>query len=115
MGRKKWTTSEQDTWLSLQVPKFVEAQKDKTISQFFTPIYSAFHETWPYREPTQKEIGAEGGDKAKATAKIFKKENEVPYPIFHLTRIQLTLRSGFIGGISTIHARQRRERTRETC
>jgi hypothetical protein len=77
MGRKKWTSSEQDDWLSQRAPGFVQAQKNKTVSQFFAPIYSEFHEIWPYREPTKEEIDASGGDKARAKAIIFKKENQV--------------------------------------
>jgi len=79
MGRKRSTDSEQDDWLSQRIPDFVEAQKNKTISQFFAPIYSDFHEIWPYREPTKEEIDASDGDKARAKAVIFKKENKVSY------------------------------------
>jgi hypothetical protein len=113
MGRKKWTTSEQDDWLSKRIPSFVQAQKNKTISQFFVPVYSEFHEAWPCPEPSQEEIEANGGDKAKAEAVIFKKENTVstyfPIPYFN-SHYYI---SGFIGGFSTIRVRQRRGQTRE--
>ena len=90
MEWKKWTTSEQDAWLAEQEPNFVQAQKDKKVPQFFAPIYSKFHKRWPCREPTQKEIDGEGGDKAKAKAKVCKKENEVFY-ISSDMEYQLTL------------------------
>jgi hypothetical protein len=94
MGRKKWTTEEQEEWLSEWVPDFVQSQKDKSSSKFFAPIYSEFHKLWPYREPTEEEIEAqikegdtEEGDtekakvkeeaKAKAKGIIFKDENKV--------------------------------------
>lgn len=92
MGRKKWTTDEQEEWLSERIPDFVQAQKDKSSSKFFGPIYSEFHRLWPYRKPTEEEVeaqmkneGAEEEDAerankeamAKAKALIFQEENKV--------------------------------------
>jgi hypothetical protein len=78
MARKKWTTIEQNTWLGKRTG-FAEAQNNKSISQFLTPIYTKFHRKWPCREPTQEEIKGAEGDTAKAKALIRKKGNEVFY------------------------------------
>jgi hypothetical protein len=98
MGQKKWTTDEQEEWLSEQIPNFVQAQKDKSSSKFFAPIYSEFHRLWQYREPMEEEIKAQknkdveeedtesanNGAMAKAKAIIFHDENKV-HTIFLLT------------------------------
>jgi len=131
MGRKKWTTDEQEEWLSERVPDFVQSQKDKT--RFFPPIYSEFHKLWPYREPVEEEIEAQlekreketedtdevkkkarAAAKEKAKAIIFKEENQVSI-IFLSDRnhgSQYHIRK-FIGGTSTTRAQQALEQIRE--
>ena len=104
MTRKKWTTKEQEDWLAERLPSFVQAQKDKTSSGFFPPIYDDFNKRWPCPTPTQEEIAAAGGDRAKAEAILLKKYNKVRILYFKQEDLtHSTYNRVFTGGILIIH------------
>jgi len=70
MPKPKWTTKEQEDWLSVRLKDFVAAQEKKpaTMAHFFGPVYKAWFEKFPCPDPTDKEVAkAEGKfDVAKA-------------------------------------------------
>ena len=77
MPKKKWTTKEQEDWLSERIPAFVQAQQEKTTAGFFPPVYESWYKEFPSAEPTPDDIAAAGSDIAKAEALVKKKQREV--------------------------------------
>jgi hypothetical protein len=71
MGKRRWTTADQRTWLEARIPEFVQAQKDKsTSSTFFPDTHRAWQETWPTEPPTPEEVeSAKGDEKVALTLK----------------------------------------------
>lgn len=61
MGKKRWTTKDQFDWLEALLPGFIQAQRDKTTTQFFEKMYGDWHDKWPVKEPTEDEIETAGG------------------------------------------------------
>ena len=77
MGKKRWTTPEQRTWLEELIPDFVQAQQDKTTGLFFDTIYKEWHDKWPTEPATDKEIKSARGNADKALATKRKAEENV--------------------------------------
>lgn len=49
MGRKAWTTPRQQTWLTEQVPKYREAQAERSLKEFYSETTAAFFERFPFK------------------------------------------------------------------
>lgn len=67
MGKKRWTTEEQRTWLEELIPDFVQAQQDKTVRTFLKDMYSKWDDKWPTLL-TVEEYKRENGRQDKALA-----------------------------------------------
>jgi len=77
MGRRRWTTDEQGTWLTGHLDAFIESQLAKTTAKdFFPKVIKEWHKAWPLPDPMQEELAAakspEDAIKKKTT-----KEDEV--------------------------------------
>ena len=68
MGKKRWTSPVQQTWLETLIPAFVEAQQEKSTKTFFEKTYDVWHEKWPTAVPTEGEIRDAEGSTEKALA-----------------------------------------------
>jgi hypothetical protein len=68
MGKTRWTTEAQRTWLEPLIPSFIDAQKHKTIGPFFDDVYKKWHDKWPTLPPTEKEIREAEGSVERAQA-----------------------------------------------
>lgn len=77
MTKKKWTTDEQEVWLTPHVADFIRAQQHRTTGTFFGPIYKGWLENFPCPEPTSEQIEAANGDAKKAKALIVQKAKKV--------------------------------------
>jgi hypothetical protein len=66
MGKKRWTTPEQQAWLEGHVAAFVQAQQEKTTGTFFKDTYSQWYKRWPTAAPTEDEIEDVEGNIEKA-------------------------------------------------
>lgn len=66
MGKKRWTTPEQRTWLEELIPAFVQAQQDKLVRSFLSDTYGKWHEKWPTPPPTTEEVRRGKGNADKA-------------------------------------------------
>jgi hypothetical protein len=56
MGKRPWTTPEQQAWLEVLISAFIQAQQDKATGAFFENTYNEWNEKWPTTEPTEEEI-----------------------------------------------------------
>ena len=65
MGRNRWTTSAQTSWLVGRIPAYLDS-KDRDVRTFHAATYKLFIEKWPLREPSDREIAEAGGDTEKA-------------------------------------------------
>ena len=68
MGKKRWTSPDQQAWLETLIPAFIEAQQEKGTKMFFEKTYDMWHETWPTAVPTEGEIRDAEGSAEKALA-----------------------------------------------
>lgn len=56
VGRRSWTTDDQDKWLKERLPSFIDAQskkgagKSKELSDFWSGLFESWFSKWP--EPT---------------------------------------------------------------
>lgn len=67
MTRQKWTSDEQEAWLELQKPAYIEANQKKTAAKdFFPTVTKEFSEKWPMSPVTQQEVD-EAGSRERAT------------------------------------------------
>ena len=88
MGRKRWTTPEQTSWLQKRVPEYLES-KDDTTGAFQKKIFSEWKQVWPVDAPTEEEIATAGGSVTKAQAEL---EGSIRKVRSHHFR-QMTMRS----------------------
>ena len=59
MGRCRWTTDEQGTWLAGHLDAFINSQLAKTTAKdFFPGVIKEWHKVWPLPDPTQEELAA---------------------------------------------------------
>jgi len=66
MGKKRWTTPEQQVWLEELIPEFVQAQQDKVSRSFCKDTYDKWHEKWPTPSLTAEEVRRAKGNAEKA-------------------------------------------------
>jgi hypothetical protein len=67
MGKRHWTTTDQQKWLEARIPAFVKAQDDKTTSTVFFPkTHKAWQNEWPTEPLTEQEVKDVKGDAQKA-------------------------------------------------
>ena len=87
MPKQQWTTKEEHEWLSTRLTAFVEAQEQKSskMTQFFSPIYTKWFETFPAREPTDEEVAKANGDREVAAATIMKNTQMVSGNFFKIS------------------------------
>ena len=77
MTRCKWTSGDQEEWLKSHIPRFSDAQVNKTTTkEIFPEILKEWREAWPCPGPTPEEI-AQAGSVEKATQKKRSEENAV--------------------------------------
>jgi hypothetical protein len=119
MPKKKWTTKEQEDWLSERIPAFVQAQQEKTTAGFFPPVYESWYKEFPSAEPTPDDIAAAGSDIAKAEALVKKKEREVSIFLVFVAHFfnarHLHISSAYIGGFTITRVPLHLGPTREIC
>jgi hypothetical protein len=72
MGRQRWTTEEQRTWLEAQIPEFLESQRTKVVGKFLKTTYLEWEKSW-LTIPTQEELERAKGRKDRALA--YKRKN----------------------------------------
>jgi hypothetical protein len=61
MTRQKWTTKDQEAWLTKRKPAFLEAKQNKTTAkEFFPLVVQEFRDKWPVPPVTQEEIADAG-------------------------------------------------------
>ena len=77
MGKKRWTTPEQQAWLEALIPAFVQAQQEKVIGTFLDDTYNKWYEKWPTAAPTEDEIRESAGSAERALACKRKADNNV--------------------------------------
>jgi hypothetical protein len=78
MGKRRWTTPDQQQWLEALIPAFVKAQDDKTTtSVFFPETHQAWQKEWPVKKPTPQEIQDAKGDEQAALATKIKAVEDV--------------------------------------
>ncbi|KIJ90502.1 hypothetical protein K443DRAFT_116510 [Laccaria amethystina LaAM-08-1] len=59
MGRRRWTTDGQGTWLAGHLDAFIDSQLEKTtVKNFFPKVIKEWREAWPLPDPTQEELAA---------------------------------------------------------
>ena len=68
MPKKRWTTSEQRSWLEERIPLFIQAQQNKATSAFLDDIYRDWQERWPIEVPTEQELQSANGIEERALA-----------------------------------------------
>lgn len=68
MGKKPWATEDQRTWLESEIPNFVRAQQEKTVSVYMKNIYNEWEAKWPSAPLTEAETKDAKGNCEKALA-----------------------------------------------
>jgi hypothetical protein len=68
MPKKRWTSTEQRSWLEERIPPFIQAQQNKATSTFLDDIYRDWQERWPIEPPTEKELQSAKGIEERALA-----------------------------------------------
>lgn len=68
MGKRRWTTAEQLTWLENLIPGFIQAQQGKVVGSFLTDVYGKWEKKWPTLPPTKEEVKRVKGDRGRALA-----------------------------------------------
>lgn len=58
-GPKGWADSAQVEFFRKRIPRFREAQVEKTFDEFWTTTWEAFNEKWPLEPLTKKEMKKE--------------------------------------------------------
>ena len=79
MTRQAWTTLEQRDWLKSWIPRFLEAQENKTTSTFWPELYRSWEDKFPVQDPTANEVNAAGG-----TEKARKAKKQAMQKVIHL-------------------------------
>ena len=79
MGKKRWTTAEQFTWLEALIPGFVQAQENKAVSSFLKDVYDKWEKKWTIPPPTEEEVKSAKGNNQKALAIKLKGTENVRY------------------------------------
>jgi hypothetical protein len=69
MGKKRWTTTEQRTWLEELIPMFIQAQQDKTVRLFLADTREKWLEKWPIPPLTAEEAQRAKGNPEKILVK----------------------------------------------
>lgn len=102
MGRRKWTTDEQGTWLAGYLDQFIDSQQTKTTAkEFFPKVLKEWHKAWPVSNPTQEELaGAKSSEDAVKKKKM--KEDDVCQLSFRICIITDRVYSGSRYGFITI-------------
>jgi hypothetical protein len=77
MGKKRWTTPEQRTWLEELIPAFVQAQQDKTVRLFLTDTSEKWNHEWPIPTLTAEEVQRAKGNPERILAKKRKEMENV--------------------------------------
>ena len=81
MGRKRWTTEEQHTWLEKRIPEFLQSQRDKTVGKVMKNTHTEWEKLWPTvlseEELECSKPGAPGGHSKQALAAKVKFTEEV--------------------------------------
>jgi hypothetical protein len=68
--------SVQNVWLVEKFPQFLDHQVNRTLGQFFPPLYEEYFSRWP-PTPTEEDITEAGGNTAVATARARQTEEHV--------------------------------------
>jgi hypothetical protein len=76
MPRRRWTSTEQFSWLQKWVPEFSEAQESKNYNPFFGEVYKAWFEEYPLDQLKAQEEGEKikGLEEAEAAGNTEKAE-----------------------------------------
>ena len=117
MPRKKWTTEQQEKWLSALLPQFCTAQQDKTTQNFYPTVYKEWFAKFPSRVPTEEELQDAKGNAQVAAALINKADREVSINnLSHLINLINSYGfSGSIGGSGTTRAQLRLVQIHGVC
>ncbi|KAF8883350.1 hypothetical protein CPB84DRAFT_1817077 [Gymnopilus junonius] len=97
MGRRKWTTDEQGTWLAGYMDQFINSQQMKTTAkEFFPKVLKEWHKAWPVSDPTQEELAGAKSPEDAVKKKKMKEDDRVKAWFHNHTRGQ-TFGSGSRG------------------
>ena len=68
MGRLRWTTEEQRTWLEVLIPEFLELQCTKVVGKFLKTTYLEWEKSCP-TIPTQEKLECAKGMQRQGSRK----------------------------------------------